>query len=71
MTKQHSNKEINSLIKELVAMGWEIVGSKRHFKLRSPKGRMISLSSSPSDGFAINQIKRDVRRIQREEHEQA
>ena len=71
MSKRHSNKDINNLIKELVAVGWEIIGSKRHFKLRSPGGGLVSMSSSPSDEFAVNQIKRDVRRVQKEEgHEQ-
>lgn len=69
-TPRHSNKQIWAYLCELRSKGWELIGGKKHYKIRSPKGKILSLSSSPSDEFALANIKRDVRRLEAGENEQ-
>lgn len=69
-TPRHSNKQIWAYLCELRNKGWELIGGKKHYKIRSPKGKILSLSSSPSDGFALANIKRDVHRLEAMENEQ-
>lgn len=63
----HSNKEIKKLITELLRDGWQHAGAKRHTKLRSPGGHLVSFSSSPSCPFAVDHIRKDVQRIRDKE----
>lgn len=63
----HSDKDVRRYLRELMDKGWVHVGSKRHTKMRSPGGRLLSLSNSPSDPHALAAIKRDVKKIEESE----
>lgn len=60
---QHKDKDIRKLITELVRDGWVILGGRKHYKVRSPKGHTLSIASSPSCPYALKHIEADVRRI--------
>jgi hypothetical protein len=59
----HSNKDIRKLVKDLLREGWSIVSRSKHFKIRSPGGRLVSISSTPSCGYMVENVKRDVQKI--------
>lgn len=63
----HKDKDIRRLVDSLVAEGWTILGGRKHYKVRSPGGRTLSLSNSPSCPFTVNHIEADIRRIKRME----
>jgi hypothetical protein len=58
-----SSKELNELIKQAEAQGWTIVKTNRsHIKWLSPvTNGVVFTSSTPSDGRALANIKRDLR----------
>lgn len=60
------DKNLNELIKEKKKQGWTVTYGK-HLKLRSPKGRLVSTSLSPSCTHAFNQAARDIAKIEKEE----
>lgn len=63
----HTNKAIKKLMRELLREGWQRAGEKRHTKMRSPGGHLVSFSSSPSCPFAVDHIRKDVQRIRDKE----
>lgn len=56
-----SVKEIKRIVRKLLANGWTKEQGK-HNKLRSPEGKLVSYSMSPSDGNAHRAFLRDIRR---------
>ncbi len=58
-----SDKEVNRLINEKVKEGWSCEVSKK-IKLRHPLGGMVSLSMTPSCRHALNQILRDIKKLE-------
>lgn len=60
------DKNLNELIKEKKKQGWTVTYGK-HLKLRSPKGRLVSTSLSPSCAHAFNQVARDIAKVEKEE----
>lgn len=69
MANYTKNKDLNKYIKELVREGWTVEHSK-HLKLRSPNGRIVSCSYSPSCPFVLQKVKSDVKRLKRREDEE-
>ena len=69
MNKLHKDKEIDKVVRGLVARGWTILPCSKHFKIRSPGGHMLSLSISPSCGHASKRIEQDARKIERIEQD--
>lgn len=65
----HKDKDIRRFIDGLVADGWTILGGRKHYKVRSPGGRTLSLSNSPSCPYMLKHAEADVRRIKRMEDE--
>lgn len=62
-----NNKDVNQLVKELVQAGWSFQRG-RHGKLFHPSGQgYITFSQTPSDRRCLLKIRRDIRRLQREE----
>lgn len=61
-----NNKEIDKVIKELVAEGWKkaCTGSG-HIKLTPPKGKPIFIASTPSDHRAIHNILALIKRTKK------
>lgn len=58
-----SDKELKKLVKQLLREGWTLETSRKHTKLRSPKGHLVSMSSSPSCPYAFKNVARDVQKI--------
>lgn len=63
----HKDKHIRKFVNSLVAEGWTIIGGRKHYKVRSPGGHVLSMSNSPSCPYVLNHIEADVRRIKRSE----
>ena len=59
--------DIKKYFKELSSSGWQIVKSKKSYKLRSPKGILVVCSLTPSCPFALKHIKGDVKRALKKE----
>lgn len=58
-------KEIDTLIGRLLRQGWRLVQG-RHRKLVHPSGKgFVAISRSPSDYHALDNIRADVRRLER------
>ena len=56
-----TNKDMSVLMKQAEDQGWVITPtSKGHYKWLSPMGKFIFSSSTPSDGNAVHQIRRDL-----------
>ncbi len=53
-------KEIETLMERA---GFARLRTKRHTLWRHPSGAQISTSQSPSDGNAVRQVQRELRRV--------
>jgi hypothetical protein len=67
MAIPHKDKNIRKYLEELVCEGWELLGGRKHYKIRSPKGHIVSMSKSPSCPYMIKHLKGDVQRIKQNE----
>jgi hypothetical protein len=56
-----SNKDLDKKVKELIRHGWTAEFG-RHLKLRSPDGKLITCSLSPSCPHAHRNLARDIRK---------
>lgn len=56
-------KEVHQLVKSLVKAGWEPIKKSRHWQVRSPKGDVLTIPNTPSDGRALMNFKSDLRRV--------
>ncbi|MBA6339603.1 hypothetical protein H4J59_01060 [Colwellia sp. MB02u-10] len=63
MRKFSSDKDINKLVKKLCKLGWEYKNRKKHGALLTPKGKKITVPSSPSDRRAFKNFSSDIRTI--------
>lgn len=57
------HRDFRPFFKELMLKGWTISKGKKHLKLRSPKGMLVSCSSTPSCPFTLKKIISDVNKI--------
>ena len=62
-------RELKELLKELLSQGWTIEHGRKAFKLRSPKGSLVSCSRTPSCPFAVRHIRADIKRVLKREEE--
>lgn len=53
-------KDARKVVREALREGFTLITGRKHAKLRSPSGRIIALSSSPSD---VNAAKNLVKQI--------
>ena len=60
-------KDLKKYINKLIDNGWTLEHGKKTFKLRSPKGGLVSCSRTPSCPFAIKHIEADIKRVIRRE----
>lgn len=56
------------LTKELKKLGFELEKVGRHFRFRSPKGKLLVCSISPSCKYAYNHALKDAEKILRLEN---
>lgn len=59
-----SDKAVRELIKMAEAQGFKVLGGGggRHVQIGCPNGHIITISSTPSDKRAIQNIRGDLRR---------
>jgi predicted RNA binding protein YcfA (HicA-like mRNA interferase family) len=65
--KYCSNKDTNKLILNLLKRGWGFVKSKKHLKLKTPNGKIVVVSRTPSDRRAYQNFLSDIGRINEKE----
>lgn len=57
-----SNKDVNRLVRHLVAKGWTFQRRSRHGRLRAPHGTSITVPCTPGDYRAWLNLRAEVRR---------
>lgn len=60
--KYTHNKELNKFVKNLIKMGWQPIKKTRHWQIKSPAGKVLTVPNTPSDSRAILNFKSDLRR---------
>jgi len=60
--KYSNNKEINKQVHMLVKMGWMPVKKSRHWQVKSPSGKTLTVPNTPSDGRAVLNFMGDLKR---------
>jgi len=63
MLKLSKDKNINTLVNDLISVGWKYKRRKKHGSIISPKGNMIIIPSTPSDRRAFYNFRQGVRAI--------
>ncbi len=64
MVKYSSDKNIDSLVRELLSEGWVANKKKSHWQLYPPDSNKVqTVPLSPSDGRAYLNFRGDVKRI--------
>jgi predicted RNA binding protein YcfA (HicA-like mRNA interferase family) len=63
MGKFSTDKNIDSLVRELLVEGWQPSKRKRHWQVVSPKGRAQTIPLTPSDNRAWMNFRSDIKRI--------
>lgn len=62
--KFSSQKDINKLVRELVRKGWSFQRGGKHGRLSHPSSKkVLTVSGSPSDRYAVKNFTRDVYRL--------
>ena len=56
-------KDVRKLLKDAESKGCIVFRGKRHYKVRCPEGRQITVSSSPSDHRVLHKIRKDFRKV--------
>lgn len=57
------NKDIRKYFKQLQSQGWTIEQGRKSLKLRSPNGKLVTASLTPSCQFVLKYIQADVKRL--------
>lgn len=65
--QQHPDRDARRLLAPLFKRGWVFVGINKHYKIRSPRGRLVSVSMTPANSESIVRIAADIARIEKEE----
>lgn len=63
MVKYSRDKAVAGLLRRLVHDGWRFHMRGRHGKLVSPEGRRLPVPCTPSDYRAVDNFKRDLRKL--------
>jgi predicted RNA binding protein YcfA (HicA-like mRNA interferase family) len=61
--KFSTDKNIDSLVRELLVEGWQPSKRKRHWQVVSPKGTTQTIPLTPSDNRAFMNFRSDIKRI--------
>lgn len=65
MLRLSKDKNINTLVNQLISVGWKYKRRKKHGSIISPKGKMLIIPSTPSDRRAFYNFRQDVKAISR------
>lgn len=60
MGRYCTDKDINKQIKVLMKKGWGCYQGRKHNKLVSPNGSLVTVSVTPSDFRAFKNFMRDI-----------
>ena len=64
MGKYSKDKNIDKIVRELIAEGWSSTRKKGHWQLKPPNSdRIQTVPLTPSDGRAYLNFRSDVKRI--------
>lgn len=63
--KLHPDKAIAAALRDCQVAGWRILDGARHIKVYPPAGPMLTVSRTPSDHRARQNILADLRRAAR------
>ena len=64
MGKYSKDKNIDKIVRELVAEGWSSTRKKGHWQLKPPNSdRIQTVPLTPSDGRAFLNFRSDIKRI--------
>ena len=63
MLKLSKDKNINTLVNDLISVGWKYKRRKKHGSIISPIGNMIIIPSTPSDRRAFYNFRQAVKII--------
>jgi hypothetical protein len=63
MGRYSKDKDVDSLVHELLDSGWQPLKRKRHWQVVSPTGIKLTIPVTPSDGRAFLNFRGDVRRV--------
>lgn len=66
MGKYSNDKNIDSLVCEMLDKGWQPLRRKRHWQVVSPTGIKLTVPVTPSDGRAWMNFRGDVKRLNRQ-----
>ena len=56
-----NHKELRNVLKGAEQQGWTFIRGKNHIKGTHSSGKTATVSVSPSDGRAINNIRKDLK----------
>jgi hypothetical protein len=59
----HIDKELRRTLQPYIDKGCILENSKKHLKLRTPNGKMVTMSKSPSCPYYLHNIVRDIKRV--------
>ena len=63
MGKYSTDKNIDSLVRELLKENWQPTKRKRHWQVVSPTGKALTIPLTPSDGRAYMNFRSDIKRV--------
>lgn len=63
MGKYSTDKNIDSLVRDLLKENWQPTKRKRHWQVVSPKGKALTIPLTPSDGRAFMNFRSDIKRV--------
>ena len=63
MLRLSKDKNINTLVNEMISVGWKYKRRTKHGSIVSPKGRMLIIPSTPSDRRAFYNFRQAVKVI--------
>lgn len=58
-------KEFKPYFKELISIGWSIEFTRKSIRLKCPTGGIVMAAKTPSCYFALYNIKREVKKLQK------
>jgi predicted RNA binding protein YcfA (HicA-like mRNA interferase family) len=69
MGRFSTDKNIDSLVRELLNEGWQSSKRKRHWQIVSPIGRTLTVPFTPSDNRAWMNFRSDIKRVKQGDKE--
>ena len=65
MRKFSNDKDINKEVNNLLKNGWKSIIGKKHCFVLSPNNVKISIPSTPSCPYSVNNFRRDIKKAEK------